>query len=51
MNKEEQIVTLMIEKALDKLNTATYNFKNGQYDDAASRSYYAVFRNFSSFIF
>jgi len=35
--------TLILEKAESKLKTANLNFSAGQYDDAVSRAYYAVF--------
>jgi len=39
---------LMIEKAASKLKTARIDFKNGQYDDSISRSYYADFHALSA---
>jgi uncharacterized protein (UPF0332 family) len=34
---------LIIAKAENKIKTADFNFSAGQYDDAVSRAYYAVF--------
>lgn len=39
---------LIIEKAENKLKTANLDFSAGQYDDAVSRAYYAVFHALSA---
>ena len=39
---------LIITKAENKLQTAYFNFSAGQYDDAVSRAYYAVFHAISA---
>jgi uncharacterized protein (UPF0332 family) len=36
-------ITSIIRKAKYKIKTANIDFENGQYDDAVSRSYYAVY--------
>ena len=36
-------IDAVIEKAKDKLKTAHIDFNSGQYDDAVSRAYYAVY--------
>ena len=38
----------ILEKAESKLKTARIDFDNGQYDDAISRAYYAVFHAISA---
>ncbi|MCL5992226.1 MAG: HEPN domain-containing protein [Bacteroidetes bacterium] len=42
MNSEPNINSVL-RKAKDKLKTAYIDFENGQYDDAVSRAYYAVY--------
>jgi hypothetical protein len=41
--KETEASKAVIKKAESKLKTAYIDFENGQYDDAVSRAYYAVF--------
>lgn len=41
----------MIGKAESKLKTAFIDLENGQYDDSASRSYYAIFHAISAALF
>ena len=43
MSFDKEIINLMINKAEEKLNSAKTNYENFQYDDSASRSYYAIY--------
>ena len=51
MSADKEILKLMIEKAESKLETANIALTNHQYDDAVSRSYYAVFHAISALLF
>lgn len=42
------VIKMMLVKARKKLETARTNFDNEQYDDAVSRTYYAVFHAISA---
>jgi len=50
MNNSDAVKT-MIQKAESKLKTAWIDFESGQYDDSASRSYYAIFHAISAALF
>lgn len=50
MNNKNEIKA-MLAKAEDKLDTAVLNYENNKYDDAVSRSYYAVFHAISAALF
>lgn len=41
----------ILAKAEDKLKTARLDFANGQYDDAVSRAYYAVYHMLTAVLF
>lgn len=45
MSYDKEIIELMISKAEEKLRSANTNLNNEQYDDSASRSYYAVYHS------
>ncbi|MBI4244014.1 MAG: HEPN domain-containing protein [Planctomycetes bacterium] len=45
------VIKMMLVKARKKLATARTNFDNDQYDDAVSRTYYAVFHAISAALF
>lgn len=45
MSYDKEIIQLMIAKAEEKLRSAKTNLHNEQYDDSASRSYYAVYHS------
>ena len=49
--KKEKDVQAIILKARDKLKTARLDFDGGQYDDAVSRAYYAVFHMMTAALF
>ena len=51
MSADKEILALMIAKAEDKFETANLDFQNKKYDDAVSRSYYAVFHVISAALF
>ena len=51
MSADKEILKLMIEKAESKLEMANIALTNDQYDDAVSRSYYAVFHAISALLF
>ena len=44
-------IEAIIAKAEDKLKTAQIDFSNGQYDDAVSRAYYAVYHMMTAVLF
>jgi len=44
-------ISAIIEKAESKLKTAHIDFDNGQYDDAVSRAYYAVYHILTAALF
>ena len=43
MNAGKADLSALLNKALEKLETARIMFENARYDDAVSRAYYAVF--------
>lgn len=51
MSVDKEILKLMIEKAESKLEMANIALSNDQYDDAVSRSYYAVFHAISALLY
>jgi uncharacterized protein (UPF0332 family) len=52
VNEEQKdSIRRMFAKARDKMETARMNFENGKFDDAVSRSYYAVFFAISAALF
>ncbi len=51
MSADKEILKLMIEKAESKLKMANIALTNDQYDDAVSRSYYAVFHAISALLY
>ena len=48
---EDPNIGAIIAKAEDKLKTARLDFSNGQYDDAVSRAYYAVYHMLTAVLF
>lgn len=44
-------IEAIIAKAEDKLKTARLDFSNGQFDDAVSRAYYAVYHMLTAVLF
>ena len=48
---EDPNIAAIIAKAEDKLKTARLDFSNGQYDDAVSRAYYAVYHMLTAVLF
>jgi hypothetical protein len=44
-------IRAMLAKAEDKMKTARLNYEGGQFDDAVSRAYYAVFHAVSAALF
>lgn len=44
-------IAAIVAKAEDKLKTARLDFANGQYDDAVSRAYYAVYHMMTAVLF
>ncbi|HAD04092.1 MAG: hypothetical protein A2091_11495 [Desulfuromonadales bacterium GWD2_61_12] len=44
-------IQAIVAKAEDKLKTARLDFANGQYDDAVSRAYYAVYHMMTGVLF
>lgn len=44
-------IRAIVAKAEDKLKTARIDFANGQYDDAVSRAYYAVYHMMTAALF
>jgi uncharacterized protein (UPF0332 family) len=44
-------IRAIVTKAEDKLKTARLDFANGQYDDAVSRAYYAVYHMITAALF
>ncbi len=51
MSVDKEILKLIIEKAESKLEMANIALTNDQYDDAVSRSYYAVFHAISALLY
>jgi len=47
-NNDLEIVKLMLKKGRKKLESARINFENECFDDAVSRSYYAIFHTISA---
>jgi hypothetical protein len=45
---DADVISKMFAKSKDKLKTANIDFEHGQYDDAVSRAYYAVFHAISA---
>jgi len=48
---EDPNIAAIIAKAEDKLKTARLDFSNGQFDDAVSRAYYAVYHMLTAVLF
>ncbi len=48
LNVDKEVITLMLRKAEEKLETAQIDFNNERYDDSISRAYYAVFHAISA---
>lgn len=44
-------IRAIVAKAEDKMKTARLDFANGQYDDAVSRTYYAVYHMMTAVLF
>ena len=51
MDEKEHIISSMIQKAHEKLQSAKLLFANGIYDDSVSRAYYAAFHAISAVLF
>ncbi|MCB1180255.1 MAG: HEPN domain-containing protein [Leptospiraceae bacterium] len=50
MSNLDEILTLTLKKANDKLKAAKIDLENNLYDDSASRSYYAVYHFISAIL-
>lgn len=51
MDEKEHIISSMILKAQEKMQSAKLLFANGIYDDSVSRAYYAAFHAVSAVLF